>query len=364
VPACFALLIAVVVLSGCMSSARCTQGCASLAHDFRAAGFDYYVQGDPALPRAAHTSFQLALMGGGGLVDSAYEAIARHAGNGHIVVLRVVAEDSDDHDSGDYGRLFVTRWGPVASAQTLVFHRRAAAYDPRVLAILRNADGIFLAGGDQGNYIRYWKGTPVQDALNAHLRAHRPIGGSSAGLAILGHYSYTSLDGGSMESKLALRDPFNAGVTLEDDFLHARYLEHVITDTHFSRRARLGRLIVFLARLNQSHPAGGIFGVGVDERSALLVDAQGIGRLAAGSQGSAWCVLPQQPARVLQKGQPLSIAAVRIVRLDQGSSIDLATRGIRAPGAQTLDAIEAGAPTQDSIATPLLTRDIVPPDES
>jgi hypothetical protein len=34
-----------------------------------------------------------------------------------------------------------------------------------------------------------------------------PIGGSSAGLAILGHYSYTAFDGGSLESKVAFADP-------------------------------------------------------------------------------------------------------------------------------------------------------------
>ncbi len=112
---------------------------------------------------------------------------------------------------------------------------------------MRNADGIFLAGGDQGNYIRYWKGTPVQDALNAHVRANRPIGGSSAGLAILGHYSYTCLDSISMESKLALVDPYNSGVTLENEFLHLKFLDSVFTDTHFSARSRLGRLMLYVA---------------------------------------------------------------------------------------------------------------------
>ena len=123
-----------------------------------------------------------------------------------------------------------------------------------MIAALRSADGIFLAGGDQGNYIRYWKGTPVQDALNAHVRADHPIGGSSAGLAILGHYSYTALDGGSMESQdRAAPIPSIPGVTLEGDFLHLRWLESVITDTHFSKRCQArAALIVFVARANQA----------------------------------------------------------------------------------------------------------------
>ena len=69
-------------------------------------------------------------------------------------------------------------------------------------------------------------------------------------------------------------------MTLEGDFLHLRWLENVITDTHFSKRCRLGRLIVFVARINQEHPRDTVFGVGVDEKSALLIGADGIGRMA------------------------------------------------------------------------------------
>ncbi|MFA9352951.1 Type 1 glutamine amidotransferase-like domain-containing protein, partial [Escherichia coli] len=74
--------------------------------------------------------------------------------------------------------------GGVASVQTIVFHSRAASTDPRVLDILAHADGIFIAGGDQANYVRYWKDTPVARALDAHVRKGRPLGGTSAGLAI------------------------------------------------------------------------------------------------------------------------------------------------------------------------------------
>jgi len=335
----------------------------STPHDYRDKNFDYFVSGDPRLPRAAHTEFTLALMGGGGSVDAAYTAIASHAGGGHIVILRAVSDDSFDPEDGDYGKSFAAKWGPVESAETFVFHNRAAAFDPRVIASLRAADGIFLAGGDQGNYIRYWKGTPVQDALNAHVRANRPIGGSSAGLAILGHFSYTALDGGSMESKVALGDPYNSGVTLEGDFLHLHWLESVITDTHFSKRCRLGRLIVFVARINQQQPGGTVIGVGVDEKSALLIGADGIGRMAGGSAGSAWLVKQQRPAAILAAGQPLTLQDIRIVRLDQGSSLDFGRREVLHPAAETSDSIERGAPVRESIASPIMLRNVVPPDE-
>jgi cyanophycinase len=331
--------------------------------NYRDKNFDYFVTCDPTLPRAAHTAFTLALMGGGGIVDAAYAAIASHAGGGHIVILRAVADDSFDPTDGGYGDSFATKWGPVTSAETIVFHHRAASFDARVIAILRAADGIFLAGGDQGNYIRYWKGTPVQDALNAHVLANRPIGGSSAGLAILGHYSYTCLDGNSMESKTALADPYNSGMTLEGDFLHLRWLESVMTDTHFSKRSRLGRLIVFLARIDKDHPTDRIFGIGMDEKTALLIGSDGIGRIAAGSEGSAWLVMPQRAAATLVRGRPLTMGDIRIVRLDRDSSIDLKTRAISRPTAETIASIQRGVPVPNTLISPIIMRSVVPPGE-
>ena len=356
-----------ILLAAIVGAATANAAAADNApHDYRDKNFDYFVTGDPRLPRAAHTEFTLALMGGGGSVDAAYAAIASHAGGGHIVILRAVSDDSFDPEDGDYGKSFATHWGPVESAETFVFHNRAAAFDPRVIASLRAADGIFLAGGDQGNYIRYWKGTPVQAALNAHVRANRPIGGSSAGLAILGHYSYTALDGGSMleikvwrwRGSVQLRGDARAGFSASS---LARWRDH--RHAHFSKRCRLGRLIVFVARINQAQPGGGVIGVGLDEKSALLIGSDGIGRLATGSAGSAWVVRLQRPAAILAKGQPLTMADIRIVRLDRDSSLDMRRHEVVRPAAQTIDSIERGAPSRESIASPIMLRSVAPPDE-
>jgi cyanophycinase len=336
---------------------------ATLASDYRDVNYDYFVAGDPNAPRGAHSVAGFALMGGGGRVDSAFKFIATHASGGHIVILRATQGDAFDASAGDYGKAFVSEWGPVASAQTVVFRSRDASFDPRVIAIIRGADGIFLAGGDQGNYIRDWKGTPVQDALDAHIRQGRPIGGSSAGLAVLGRYSYTSLDGGSMESKVALADPFNAGMTLESDFLHVAGLDRVITDTHFSARSRLGRLIAFVARLNDRKQGSDIVGLGVDEKTAVLIGADGIGRLAPDSAGSAWLVRQPAPATILKPGQPLTLERVEVTRLGTASSIDLKSMRVRAAGATATVGIVGGHPTSTPPLQNIL-RERVPPNES
>ena len=73
--------------------------------------------------------------------------------------------------------------------------------------------------------------------------------------------------------------------------------------------------------------------------------------------------MPQKPASVLAAAQPLSLADIRISRPAQDGSIDLKTRSLVRPAAETLDTIERGALTHASIASPILLPTAVPPDE-
>jgi cyanophycinase len=345
----------IVFLAVCSMLAH-ADGASVAAKSYCDKHFDYFVGGDPSKPRAAHTEFGLALMGGGGNVDAAFRFLVERAGHGHIVVLRASDADSPfDAELGNYyGDLFVREWGPVVSVETISFRDREAANDPRVAKIIEGADGIFLAGGDQSRYVRYWKGTPVQRLLEAHVAANRPIGGTSAGLAVLGHYVYSALGGHSAESKVVLADPFDASVSLEGDFLHYRFMENIFTDTHFGKRHRLGRLIVFLARLDAAKKR--IDGIGIDERTVLLVGADGIGRLAEGSAGFAWFVEPQKPATQLAAGKPLSMPDIRLIQFGTGSSIDLKTRAVTMPVAEATMSVADGKLTAASIATPIFAR--------
>ena len=105
------------------------------------------------------------------------------------------------------------------SVETLIVDSRAAAFDPYVVETVRNAEALFIAGGDQANYVRFWKGTPLEDAINFVAAKPAPIGGTSAGMAILGEFSYSAMTPESLTSATALADPYAADVTLERDFL-------------------------------------------------------------------------------------------------------------------------------------------------
>ena len=84
------------------------------------------------------------------------------------------------------------------------------------------------------NDVRYWKGTPVAQAIDQKIASGKPVGGTSAGLAILGQAGYGAMDGGSIESATALADPLGPAVTMVGDFRHMPFLKHVVTDTHFA----------------------------------------------------------------------------------------------------------------------------------
>jgi cyanophycinase len=303
-------------------------------------GYQYFSIGDLAAPTTAKTSPALLLMGGGGEIKAAFQWFAAQAGHGHIVIIRASGDDELQdwiyHDVGG-----------VASVETLIFHSRAPASDPRVLGILRHADGIFIAGGDQANYVRFWKGTPLNDVLNAHVRAGKPIGGTSAGLAILGQWGYGALDGGSITSPEALGDPAGPAVTLVDHFITLPLLKGTITDTHFVQRERLGRLLAFVARIAKDHHTAAVTGLGVDQDSALLVAPDGSARLLSWHpDGHAWVVVPEKLRAVeraggraalddylrdrMVPGKPLDLPGYIVIGLGTGS-------GLRLPGYEVTD---------------------------
>ncbi|HET7161504.1 MAG TPA: cyanophycinase [Rhodanobacteraceae bacterium] len=279
--------------------------------------YEYFAVGDVAAKTPGKTSPGLLLMGGGREIDAAFKWFAAQAGHGHIVILR--ASGDDELQNWIYRDV-----GGVASVQTLIFHSRAPASDPRVLAIIKNADGIFIAGGDQANYVRFWKGTPLNTLINAHVHAGRPLGGTSAGLAILGQWGYGAMDGGSITSPEALRDPAGPAVTLVDHFVTLPLLTHTITDTHFVQRKRLGRLLVFVARLAKDHHTAAITGLGVDQDSALLVDANGSARLLSWHlDGSAWIVVPTKLREIERAGGRRALDAFLKDRVAPGKPLHL-----------------------------------------
>ena len=257
----------------------------------------------------------VCLMGGATEHDSASAWFVRRAGGGDIVVLRT--SGSSGYNQYFYNQLPGAR---PHSVLTILCNARAASFDPWVVRQVRQAEGIWMAGGDQGEYLTYWQNTPLHGALRYAMdSAGAVFGGTSAGCAILGNAYYSALTG-SVTSAQALANPFDPLITLgANDFLRQPELRRVITDTHFEARNRQGRLVAFLARLTApgapATVAPLVKGIGIEEYTAVCVDTAGQARIFGdGSTGAnpdvAWFVAPAcapgMAPEVLASSQPLT----------------------------------------------------------
>lgn len=284
--------------------------------------YRYLRAGEPAgvtvMPRPG-----FALMGGGTDIDEAFQFLCERAAGGDFLVLRATGDDAYN--------LYIREICHLNSVATLIIPNREAAQDPFVADTIRSASAIFIAGGDQANYIRYWMNTPVQTAINAAIRRGVPIGGTSAGLAVLGEYVYSAQadkpDDPNLDGKTALADPFGPHISLTSGFLDIPILEGIITDTHFARRDRMGRLLVFLARLNEpdgkplSPPGLKIRGIGVDERAAVLLEPDGRARVIGNRP--AYFIDCAHAGGPLLPGKTLSFGPCEVQRIAPGGNFYL-----------------------------------------
>ena len=269
-------------------------------------------------PRASY-----ALMGGGTDLDEAFVWLCGRANHGDLLVLRATGTDAYNP--------YIQKLCSLNSVATIVIPNRAAAVDLFVAQAISHASALFIAGGDQANYINFWQGTPVQTALNDAIRRGVPIGGTSAGLAVLGEYAYTAQgdkpDGPDLDSKTALADPFGSRITLAHNFLVIPILKGIITDSHFARRDRMSRLLVFLAHLNQPDanplPVSSIRGIGVEQGAAVLVEPDG--KAAVIGKGSAYFVDTRGAKGIVAQQTPLTFGDYAVAKVTPGHTFSLST---------------------------------------
>lgn len=260
----------------------------------------------------------IAMMGGGADLDEAFRFLGDKARGGDFLILR--ARGSNDYNP------YVQGLSKLNSVATLVIPDRKAAQNPRVAQIIQQAEAVFIAGGDQSRYVNFWKGTQVQDAINAHVAAGKPIGGTSAGLAVLGQFGYGALGDKSDDADLAspqvLADPFMNRVTVVRDFLKVPGLEDLITDSHFAKRDRMGRSLGFLARIVQDGWSKTPREIAIDEKSALLVEQDGKAKVVGTGLGVYFLRVTEAPA-VCRAGQPLTIHGVAAYHAPSHATFDL-----------------------------------------
>ncbi len=258
-----------------------------------------------------------AMMGGGKDLDDAFRWLCQKANGGDFLVLR--ARGDDDYNS------YVNGLCKLNSVATLIIPDLAAARDPAVANIIRHAEAVFIAGGNQARYVKFWKGTPVEDAINTNIAEGRPIGGTSAGLAVLGEFAYGCLkdkeDDNDLASTDVLPNPYHKRVTLVRDFIKIPNLENTLTDSHFAKRDRMGRTLGFLARLVQDGWSKTPREVAIDEKSAVLLEPDGKGTIVGSGRGAYFLQVRSAP-EVCRPNTPLTIHNISVYRAPAGAHFD------------------------------------------
>jgi cyanophycinase len=291
-------------------------GCCSLVEAQGVKPYTYVRVGNAA-DVSAKTEAGFALMGGGTDLDEAFWWMCAHSGGGDFLILR-------SHGGDDYNP-YLQGLCHENSVATLIVPSRTAAADPAVAAIISKAEAIFIAGGDQSEYVNFWRGSPMQDALNAAIRRGVPEGGTSAGLAVQGEFIYSAQndakDEANLSSKAALADPFQHQVVVVRGFLENPLLADTITDSHFVRRDRMGRLLVMMARVLDTGQVSELKGMGIDQETAVLVEATGEAKVVG--KGAAYFLRADGKPERVKAGEPLEFGPVSAVKVTAGGRFDV-----------------------------------------
>jgi hypothetical protein len=164
----------------------------------------------------------------------------------------------------------------------------------------------------------------------------------------MGEYIYSAeadaQDEPPLSSTDTLRDPFHPRLTLRKDFLHLPDLRCTILEPHFDQHSRYGRMAAFLSRVAlECQQARGI---GIDRKTALLVEPDGSSRVITGpghSFGRVSLMRLAGPSEVIEPGKPLTARRIDVMQFGHGDRIDLRSWTGK-PRSTFRYVIEAGSP--------------------
>lgn len=280
-------------------------------------GFKAFLVGNAADAQPSPTlSPGLVLMGGGTDVDAAFQWMCQRAGGGDFVVIRTTGTDA-------YNPYIQQLCPQMDSVETIIITTVAGANSAYVSSHIQNAEALWIAGGDQSTYVNLWRGTAVQTGVNHLLNSKlAPVGGTSAGLAVLSQFIYTGAVG-SVTSSQALANPFHRYVTIDRDLFQSSLGVNKLYDSHFVTRDRMGRSLAFLARIVNNGWSVQPRGIGIDEETAMLVLPNGAATMVG--TGAAYFLQAPGPAQVLADKVPLTYLNIGVYKVPQGGTFNFSS---------------------------------------
>lgn len=241
-----------------------------------------------------------------GFVDSVNE-------RGPGLVVGLTTASAEPEETGWYWT-GVLRGAGIRDVRIPMFDRADERRDREIAAMIRDAAGVFLGGGDQVKLVTALSGSQTESAIHQAYERGAVIAGTSAGAAAL---TELTMAGGEVDVEGNLVEQYigpGLGLLAFD----------AIVDTHFSQRRRLQRLFLVVAKNTQ------LFGLGIDEDTALVV-RDGIGEVVGA--GSVTFVDGRETVRFdnaleLEKGRQLTLSHLRVGIVGTKYHLDLRARDL------------------------------------
>jgi cyanophycinase-like exopeptidase len=296
-------------------------------------GYGYFIAGNDVNKNVAGLGGLLLGGGGGGaapapsatnptVLGNAYQWFDQQANGGDIVLIRCGGTAAEDQADCTYFAqtlgvnvnsviMFDFNVNQGALVQAALDATRDDGTNPQgpgreFLDRLKGAEAVYFEGGDQWKYVELLNlmtnnntvlGAPTAAAgvLSAGNNAGTlTIGGSSAGLAILGNYVFTAQYIQAPHAKLLSSDILsnyyttkfiqNQTPSIASNVLSLNLLSGVLIETHFTDlnedpATRLGRFLSFMGSVVLSAPDGlgqtSVEGLAVDQKTAVTVTKAG-----------------------------------------------------------------------------------------
>ncbi len=242
--------------------------------------------------------------------------------SGHVVVIST-ASSLGDLATERYRELFEELG--IGRVTGLRPEERSHADEPSAGAVLSDATGVFLTGGNQLRLSTVVTGTRLADAIHkAHDRGAVIAGTSAGASAMAAHMMAFGRSGETPKNRMA---QLSAGLGI---------VQGVVIDQHFMERNRFGRLLATVAH----SPA--LVGLALDEDTCAIVYPDGT--LEVVGRGAVTIVDGSRVITDAHKGKgfrPILVSGAVVHSLPSGSWFDLRARALISGAGARLEEREA-----------------------
>lgn len=205
----------------------------------------------PAVPEVKHGS--LVIVGGGGMPREIVDRFIQLAGGPEAPIVILPTASPDPLPKRSFSKVMFERAG-AKDVTVLPARKLKDVEDPKNLAALKRAKGIWFGGGRQWRFIDAYEGTKAHELFHEVLKRGGVIGGSSAGASIQPEYMAR---GNPLGNRDIMAEGYERGLN---------FLPGVAVDQHFAQRKRFADM----TSLVKTYPQ--ILGIGIDEATALIVE--------------------------------------------------------------------------------------------